>query len=102
MITAEQFIEIFKGVDSYSRKELDIQSPADEQGEPDYISLKAIRELIFSENVDTAKLARDTGISRQTLVSLNKKERPLSGVKLDTLIKLQKYIQLKARKGDNE
>lgn len=102
VITAEQFIEIFKGVDSYSRKELDILSPLDEQGEPDYISLKAIRELIFSENVDTAKLARDTGISRQTLVSLNKKERPLSGVKLDTLIKLQKYIQLKARKGDNE
>lgn len=97
VITAEQFIELFKGVDSYTRKELDIQ-PSNEQGELDFISLKAIRALLFDKDLDSAQLARDTGISRQTIISLNKKERPLSNVKLETLIKLQGYIQLKGRK----
>lgn len=97
VITAEQFIEVFKGVDSYTRKELDIQ-PSNEQGELDFISLKAIRALLFDKDLDSAQLARDTGISRQTIISLNKKERPLSNVKLETLIKLQGYIQLKGRK----
>ena len=98
LIRAEQFIELFKGVDSYARKELDIQA-TEEQEELDFISLKAIRELIFDKNLDSAQLARDTGISRQTIVSLNKKERPLSNVKLETLIKMQKYIYSKGRKG---
>lgn len=98
LIRAEQFIELFKGVDSYARKELDIQA-TEEQEELDFISLKAIRELIFDNNFDSAKLARDTGISRQTLISLHKKERPLSNVKLETLIKMQKYIYSKGRKG---
>lgn len=97
VITAEQFIEVFKGVDSYTRKELDIQ-PSNDQGELDFISLKAIRTLLFDKDLDSAQLARDTGISRQTIISLNKKERPLSNVKLETLIKLQGYIQLKGRK----
>lgn len=97
LIRAEQFIELFKGVDSYARKELDIQA-IEEQEELDFISLKAIRELIFDNNFDSAKLARDTGISRQTLISLHKKERPLSNVKLETLIKMQKYIYSKGRK----
>ena len=77
---------------------LDIQA-TEEQEELDFISLKAIRELIFDNNFDSAKLARDTGISRQTLISLHKKERPLSNVKLETLIKMQKYIYSKGRKG---
>ena len=97
LIRAEQFIELFKGVDSYARKELDIQA-SEEQEELDFISLKAIRELIFDKNLDSAQLARDTGISRQTLILLHKKERPLSNVKLETLIKLQKYIYSKGRK----
>lgn len=97
LIRAEQFIELFKGVDSYARKELDIQA-SEEQEELDFISLKSIRELIFDNNLDSAQLARDTGISRQTLISLHKKERPLSNVKLETLIKLQKYIYSKGRK----
>lgn len=98
LICAEQFIELFKGVDSYARKELDIQAIEDQE-ELDFISLKAIRELIFDNNLDSAQLARDTGISRQTLISLHKKERPLSNVKLETLIKMQKYIYSKGRKG---
>ena len=97
MIRAEQFIELFKGVDSYARKELDIQA-IEEQEELDFISLKAIRGLLFDANFDSSQLARDTGISRQTLISLNKKERPLSNVKLETLIKLQKYIYSRGRK----
>lgn len=97
LIHAEQFIELFKGVDSYARKELDIQV-IEEQEELDFISLKAIRDLLFDDNFDSSQLARDTGISRQTLISLNKKERPLSNVKLETLIKLQKYLYSKGRK----
>lgn len=97
LIRAEQFIELFKGVDSYARKELDIQA-SEEQEELDFISLKSIRELIFDNNLDSAQLARDTGISRQILILLHKKERPLSNVKLETLIKLQKYIYSKGRK----
>ena len=71
----------------------------EDEEELDFISLKAIRELIFDKNLDSAQLARDTGISRQTLISLHKKERPLSNVKLETLIKMQKYIYSKGRKG---
>lgn len=97
LIRAEQFIELFKGVDSYARKELDIRA-IEEQEELDFISLKAIRGLLFDADFDSSQLARDTGISRQTLISLNKKERPLSNVKLETLIKLQKYIYSKGRK----
>ena len=57
------------------------------------IDLTKVEAVLMDKTVSAYRLAKDTGISQSTITRLRNKERLFKNITVETLIKVQKWIE---------
>ena len=56
------------------------------------IDLTKVEAVLMDKTVSAYRLAKETGISQSTIIRLRNKERLFKNITVETLIKVQKWI----------
>lgn len=94
ILTGQELLESFSQMNRQIRQKLNGSSKR-------VIDLDQVEQLLFDSSIQTLDIAKETELSSKTISDLREKIRPLSGARLETVIRLSDYATKHRKEMEN-